>query len=53
MYICKYLVISGSEHFVLKLTVLKCIFFVQLLFLIPCLSVVNSAIYFTVSASHK
>lgn len=51
--VCKYPLISGSEHFLLKFTSLKFIFFVQLLFLIPYFSILNSAIYFTVSASYK
>lgn len=50
-YLCKYSVVFGSEHFVLKVTLLRFILFVQLLFLIPYLSIVNSATYFTVSAS--
>lgn len=53
MYICKYPVIAGLEHFVLQFTFLKFIVFLQLLFIIPRLSVANSAIYFTVSASSE
>lgn len=53
MYICKYPAIAGMGHFVLQFTFLKFIIFVQLLFIIPCLDVANSAIYFTVSASSK
>lgn len=53
MYICKYPVIAGLEHFVLQFTFLKFIVFLQLLFIIPRLSVANSAIYFTVSTSSK
>ena len=53
VYICKYPVIAGLGHFVLQFTFLKFIVFLQLLFIIPCLSVANSAIYFTVSASSK
>lgn len=52
-YLYKYPLISGSEHFDLKFTFLKFICFVQLLFLIPNLSVLNSAIYFIASASYK
>lgn len=53
VYICKYPVIAGLGHFVLQFTFLKFIVFLQLLFISPCLSVANSAIYFTVSASSK
>lgn len=48
-----------SSHFGLRAFctqvyfLLKFIFFVQLLFLIPYLSVVNSAIYFPASACYK